>query len=348
MIETEMTRPFWTDKPQFEDITVLICQNKTHDLIRLCLESLFTFYPTIKTLVVNGSPNDQSGNWLKYKEAKLDNLTVWDRVGYDSHGVAMHEAIMYHVRTKYVLLLDSDVIVKRGGIVELMYRYGHNPHITQIKPSQEKPIRVLAAGMLMKVTRKGHACGPPKNEKDTLRYIHPSTGLYNVEMYKEMKANFVDHGAPCYAVMMEAEKKGLKVVGVPVADYVMHLSGASWTSPRTVWEWDNNVHLRPLVTFVAHSDIRQQDNDYDIVRPKKMKGGRFVIHGRDPQPVSNDLFTMRFNVTGDYVCLSDNPPPHLVTLIRKHAIMSPKADILDIEGHHIYSRKYFQSIASWV
>lgn len=330
MIETGMVRPFWEDKPMHEDITVLICQNKTYDLIRLSLESLLTFYPTIKILVVNGSPTDQSGKWLRYKEAQHDNLTVWDRTGYDSHGVAMHEAIMGHVTTKYVLLLDSDVIIKRAGVIELM---------RNAMPG------VFASGMLMNVTRKNHACGWPDGPDDVLRYIHPSTGMYDVDIYKSMKSQFTDHGAPCVYPLIEAEEKGLMVIGLPVGDYIMHMSGASWTVPRTVWEWDNGVCMRPLVTFITHADIRQSDNDYDIIRPYRGEAQSVIVHdGREGKTVDNDVFSIRFNVMGDFVCACQSSPNDgVIARLRALATSSPELNEINIDGFIFYKRKYFQS-----
>lgn len=332
MIETAMTRTTWTDKNNFEDITVLICQNKTHDLIRLCLESLFTFYPKITTLVVNGSPNDQSGRWLKTQEAMRDNLTVWDRTGYDSHGVAMHEAIIGHVKSKYVLMLDSDVIFKRHGVIEIMY-------------SSIKSDPYFAVGSLMNVTLSNHACGAPKDENDVLRYIHPSCGLVDVEMYKSFKSNFTDHGAPCVYPMIEAQEKGIPVLGVNVADYVLHLSGASWTDPRTIWPQDFGVFIRPLVTFISISSVLQVDNDYNVISPGDTIKTHVVIHGYEPVHVHNNLFSIRFHVTGYFVCVCDNPSTNLITILRNQ-IRNEVKNEYDIEGVKVYSREYFQQVIS--
>lgn len=334
MIETSMVRVTWHDKPVLEDVTVLICQNKTYDLIRLTIESLLTFYPTIKIVVADNSPNDRSGQWLRYKSTKHTNLQVVS--GDKSHGVAMHTAIIRDVETKYVLLLDSDVIFKRHGVIELM-------HSNMINHPFLNDKEIIASGSLMNVTNSNDACGPPKDESDILRYIHPSVGMYNVEMYKQYNANFVDHGAPCVYVMQEARRKQHEVVGVNVADYVLHLSGASWTDPRTVWEWDFDTFRRPLLTIVSNEAVIQSDDDYEIVSRGYMSKGHYVIHGRESQHVDNNYFNMRFNVRGDYVCLTHNVPVEFVKMVRNQAIRYPGTDILDVAGVHVYSRRYFQS-----
>ena len=330
MITTEMIRPFWEDKPQLEDITVLICQNKTYDLIRLSVESLLNHYPTIKILVVDGSPNDASGKWLAYKAAITDNLSVWIRVGYDSHGVAMDEAIRQKINTRYVLTLDSDVIIKRAGWIEKMRR--------SIKG-------LFAIGALMEVTRKNHACGSPENESDVLRYIHPSTMLFDRNIYLQLKP-FTDHGAPCVYTMIDAEERGLKVKGFPVAEYVMHLSGASWTEPRTIWSWDNGVAMRPIVTFVCNPwlKINPAGNDYDVVHAFERVTGKFVIHGQEPRDISSTLFQLRFKVSGDFVCVADTEVTgNIITELMGHVITNPSQSSYKIREHTFYTRKEFQS-----
>lgn len=344
-----MIRPFWTEpaRPDLDDITVLICQNKTPDLIRLSLTSLLTFYPTIKILIVNGTPDDEAGRWIKYKAAKHPNVTVWDRTGYDSHGVAMDDAIREKINTRYVLTLDSDVIIKRGGWIEEMkrrlnYRFLQNDEY-------------FAIGALMEVSRKGDACGDPQDETDILRYIHPHCGMYDRNIYIELETSFTDHGAPCVYTMKAAEEKGFRVEGFPVGDYIMHLSGASWTEPRTVWSYDNEVMVRPLVTFIGaipHLSM-QSDTDYDALgRSINWTKGSFVIHGKDPQLVDSGNFTGRLRVMGDYVCLNEDlftglSNRDLIQQLRTFATLMPNEPILEVDGLTFYTRKYYQEEIAW-
>jgi len=345
MITTDMIRPFWKEPehPELNEITVLICQNKTPDLIRLCIESLLTFYPTIKILVVNGTPNDEAGLWLRYKEAKVPNLRVWDRVGYDSHGVAMHEATITQIATKYVLMLDSDVIIKHGGWIE------------KIIPKEG----CFSAGSLMEVTDSNYAIGGPTCDADILRYIHPSCGMFDREIYisllekTNLKSAFADHGAPCVYTMKAARDFGYLVEGFPIADYVMHLSGASWTDPRTVWKCDNGVCLRPLVTFITDLPVYQTDTDYDVVRIGDKCEGNFILHDGSPAvQVSNNLFSQRYRITGDYVCvigtLSNPLRADLVSRLRKEVTAWPERLEIEIEQFVFYTREHFQSKIAWL
>jgi hypothetical protein len=129
----------------------------------------------------------------------------------------------------------------------------------------------------------------------------------------------------------------------------MHLSGASWTHPRTVWSQDNNVFIRPLVTFISEVYIYQADSDYDIVRRGNPEKGRYVIHGSEPKEVDNLMFSQRMRITGDYVCpveLGRFVDSNLVEKLRAEATLN-YADVIEIDNHKFYKRAFYQSQISW-
>lgn len=305
--QVSLVRPFdfsdtqyHIDKWKEKDITVLICHRNTNDLIRLCLESLLRFYPDIPIVVMEGGSTDDSVFYLRYKSMLHPNIKIIEGTDttsrFTSHGVTMHEALKHHIHTKYVLLMDSDVIVERAGLIEDML------------PEFNKDELLYAIGSVMLVTRSGHACGAPKNEDDVLRYAHPSFSIYDVKKYHEVGKPFTDHGAPCVYSMLEAENKGLHIVYYPVDKYVSHLSGGSWTEPRTIWANDHQVLLRPFVTFIISNPAHleklqlQTNHDFDIVTTGNTEKINIVVHGLHPKIVNNNLYSIRYNVCGEYVC----------------------------------------------
>lgn len=289
----EYHRSQWNAK----DITVLVCQRNTNDLIRLCIESLLRYYPDIKILVVDGDSTDESAFYLKYKAIIHPNLKVWTRKGINSHGMTMDEAIKQHITTKYILLMDSDIIIERGGCIEgILDEFSINKNL-------------YAIGSLMLVTKSGHACGPPTSDADILKYAHPSFSIYDVDMYRKLNAPFVDHGAPCVYNMIAAEEKKLDIAYYPVDKYVSHLCGGSWTEPRTIWPDDHNVAIRPFITFIVNNGIHldklkvQTDHDFDIITPGNISSKFIVMYGSEPKKVSNGLYAIRHSVCGEYVCI---------------------------------------------
>jgi hypothetical protein len=355
---TKMDRQFWTNPKieELEQVTVLICQNQTPVRTRLCIESLLTFYPTIKILVVTSQVKDESYWYLKYKEARNPNIKIFERGGNQNHGDAMHDGIMGYVKTRYVLTMDSDTITKRGGWIELMVH----------EIAREG---VFSIGTLNLTTWSNDCIGNPKNDADIVKYTHPSCSMYDREIYLDLSADrqlvpdahgvtvrpqFCNHGAPCWSIMKACKLKGYEILGFPIEDYVMHLSGYSWTGPTVVWHDDNNVFVRPLVTFISTKFIDQWENDYDIVRPGVHTVGYFVSFNRDstnalPYKVANDLFSIRLKVTGDYICIVGDleVPLDIVTQLRMEVIKWPDRLAIEIEGFVFYTREYFQSNIAW-
>lgn len=336
--QVELVRPWWRYKKHHEDkwrdVTVLICQRKTKELITLCLESLLNFYPDINILVVDGDSHDESTIYLKFKSALYPNVKIWERKGRNSHGETMDEAIKTRIKTKYVLLLDSDIIVHRGGWIEDL--------------ESMMVMGIYAAGALMLVTRKNYACGPPDNEEDTLRYVHPSTGMYNVEKYKKMSP-FADHGAPCVFNMIDAEKRGLKVEYYPVDRYVSHLSGASWCVPKPIWPHGFNVRPVPFVTFIVPMKFFgkihfQKYNYFDIVYESTYDYGDVIMHEFGQRNVGNNVYRNRILVTGEYICELEEHHivvEEIMTMFIDSVIKDPKEE-LDIFGIKFIKRNKWQ------
>lgn len=341
---TPLARPNWNHedyfREKFEDVTILICQRNTRDLIQLCVSSILQHYPEIKILVVDGNSQDESISWLHFMAAMHPNIKVWERVGRNSHGETMHEAIQKFIKTKYVLLMDSDTIVRRGGFIEKMLEQFYDDE------------KLFATGSLMLVTRSGEGCGDPKNDNDVLRYAHPSCSLYDVDFYKRLNAPFHDHGAPCIAAMIAAEHSHFNIEGFPVEKYVQHLCGASWQQIPTVWNDDADIQIRPLVTFICDYDdsdediiATQTDADFNMVMIDKKITGQISTYDRGTKYTHEQLFDIRFKVNGYYVCDvrgEVNVQPDFIKTFREFAMAHPNKNELTFQGIKIFKRKYWQ------
>lgn len=344
-----MVRPLWThrqwflDNDHLGDITVLVCQRKTVDLIRLTIESLLRFYPDIKIVVVDGDSRDDSTLYLRYKaittpNLKLVEIKVNDGHKHNSHGETMDFAIKNHITTKYVLLMDSDLVIERHGFIEGMKEQIENKGL-------------YATGTLMLMSEKGEGCRPPDDENDILPYAHPSCSLYNAETYKTLR-RFYDHGAPCCWNMIDAKHKGLKVGYFPIDKYVSHLSGASWCEPQTIWNHDHDVYLRPFVTFITDNHVEalktQTDRDFDIVDTAPNANSFVVLHEDGiKRNITNNLYGMRFKVQGEYVCYLSpyiqDISEKLVHLVKLAAIAQNAPNELNVGGLVFYKRNYWQN-----
>ena len=325
-----MIRHTWTPPESFQDLTVLICQRKTPDVTKLCLESLLAWYPGIHVLVVDGDSKDESSMYLAMKQALYPNVKVHTYQGErHSHGEIMDYALRELITSRYVLLMDSDVITMRGGWVEEMLNrfYGYSLG--------------YAIGTLMSMGIKAEGCGPAESEEDTVLYAHPSLSMINREMYLGMEP-FKDHGAPCIANMVDAKEKGYLVADYPVENVSLHLSGSSWTAPRTVWWHDNDVMVRPMLSIIGgHSEY--DGNDVEVIpldyTPKRWDS----IITWDMKPTSNyDIvgFNIRFNVRGEYV-VEGSVDMDEIELFRQAVIRSAD-DVITINGLEFIRRKEWQ------
>lgn len=356
MIETQLDRPYGIDTQKHKEawatknVTVLICQRKTKDLIQLCLESLFRFYPDIPVLVVDGDSQDDSSQYLSFMQTKHSNLRVWTKPnpsgGKTSHGVTMHEAITEHITTKWVLAMDSDIIFERGGFLE--------------KAISELTDDMFGYGTLMLTSRKNFANGAPLDETDVLPYAHPSFSFYNRDIYLQLQnaqvklvnghyhpAIFCNDGSPCVLSMIAAQDLGYKVDGFNVADYVTHLSGSSWTKPRTIWRHDFDVNTRPFITFIvpegfdANQLRNQTDQDFEIVFEHEPYEFDVVIHGHLPVKATNRVYKHRLNVRGEYI-----DRLHSSTKLGKDYVASLKNFLIKSDQsalwHFAVPRKYWQ------
>jgi len=322
--ETPLIRPNWEYELyhrkvwQNKGITVIMCERDTLDITRLALESLLTFYPDIPVLVIDGGSTDGTVQYIQRLCYKYPNITLWQREGRNGHGTMLDEGINTYIKTKYVLLMDSDVIVKRGGWIEMMLERMNSEDI-------------YAIGTLMQVTDSKDGIGEPINDGDILRYAHPSCSIIRRETYLTLPP-FVEHGAPLVFNMQAAKEQGLRVEYFPIEYYCAHLSGASWVIPRTIWRNDMGVHTRPFVTFIIgrlqyhYIDelLLQDDRDFDIALAGEMHSDLVAVHNEGEFEFSNRLFPLRHLVTGDYICVTPAPytwfPPQLVSDAKKAAL----------------------------
>lgn len=330
----------WRERNKAFDTTVLICQHNTLDLTRLCLESLLRFYPDIPVLVVDTTSDDNSILYVQWKSIVAPNVRYWVRPGVRSHGMSMDDGVKKFITTKYVLLMDSDVISERGGYIEgMLDQFDANPQL-------------FATGSTLRCTRKNYGCGFPTDDADLFWYPHPSCSLYDVERYKTLgtKGAFTDHGAPCIYALLEAEKVGWQIDTFPTDEYVSHLSGASWCNPRCVWPHDHDVLTRPFVTFVPSDPAagmmlaNQTDTDYDIVWPAPPANADIAVPFMlEARHLGNTGYGIRFDVRGEYVCaLTDKVSAEFVHDLKMAAISFKAPDYVDVQGQRCYRRRYWQ------
>lgn len=332
----EYHRNLWAAK----DVTIAICQRKTKEFTQLCVESILRFYPDIQILVIDGDSQDDSTLYLRYKALKVPNLKVYERIGQrHSHGFTLDDAIMNHITTAFVLPMDSDTIVNRGGWVEgMLDQFMANP-------------KLYATGSLMLVSHSNYGVGAPKDDNDILRYAHPSCALFHVPTYRELDTQFNDNGSPLAHNMLAAEKAGLQIGAFPIDKYVSHRMGVSWVKEhQIIWKDDYDVFIRPFITFIVtlpeHFALLQKQSDKDFNVVLKDKYTQMRIWESEGKDISNQFYGIRYMINGEYVCLLNEAVSDIVenfVHLAKVQIIENKAPLeINVGGIRLADRKFFQ------
>ncbi len=342
----EQTRPVWKHLDHFTQngkelpVTFLICQKNTKVLIQLALESLLRFYPDVNILVVDDDSTDDSKLYLQYKELVTPNLKVWYKgEPYLGHGGNLHEAIVNLIETEYVMVMDSDVIIERGGFLEEM--------LEEFKLNT----KLYAIGTLQISSYKNNG-GEPDTVDDVTLYPNPQLSLFHVPTYHELDAPFILDGTPLILNAKAAKDAGLDVKYYPTDLYTSHNSGSSWSEPRTIWMDDHDVKIRPFLTVIVNSDtlLRCESGDYDIVVAKENMNGLFIFPDGSPAfSIDSKLFSLRHKVIGEYVVdYSDIRMDALsmgndfITELKLKVIEEKVPNETEIHGIKIYKRQYWQ------
>lgn len=196
------------------DITAIVVNYKTVNLVKKAVKSFRRYYPTIPLILIDNNSQDGSTDWAGRQRGKHTQVLINNHnIG---HGPALHQGIM-QAKTRYVFTFDSDVVFNRGGFLEKM---------------QEQ--KIYAIGWLRFVNHNG-VSSKSKNAVWLCPYIHPYAALYDRKIYLTL-APFNHKGAPCVANMHDAKKKEIQVASFPIENYVTHLVAGTRRMYKGHWD----------------------------------------------------------------------------------------------------------------
>jgi hypothetical protein len=98
------------------------------------------------------------------------------------------------VKTKYVVIFDSDIIMLKSPVEEMFKLVEKDTY---------------AVGWIYEIGIDGFDYGTPgRNHLKPIPYIHPYFMLLSVDQYFKFHP-FIHHGAPCYKAFLDIYEKGL-------------------------------------------------------------------------------------------------------------------------------------------
>ena len=184
------------------DITVIIINYNTPDLLRIAVDSLKKFYPKISLIIMDNGSLNESVSLIKTLQNNYENTkTVFlDENIY--HGPAMDLAISKYVTTEKVFFLDSDTETFKAGFLEEMNTLMENPNVYGI-------------GEFNKVNKRGFTDGKGKIILQT-PYM-----LLRTSIYKKLPA-FFHHGQPTLLNFVTSWEHGYFLEYFPISTYIDH------------------------------------------------------------------------------------------------------------------------------
>lgn len=208
------------------DITVIVVNYRTPDLLKRCCHSIRSSYPHIGIILVDNGGCEESAKYARTATIAYTSILNSCNIG---HGPAMHQALRY-CRTPFAFMFDTDCEMLNPGLFELM-------------GEEFKDTRTYAVGDLWRVNDRGIHTGHPNDH----HYIHPSAMMLDVGKYR-LLVPFNHHGAPCFLNMQDAVKKGYLLAGINrqvLAHYYYHNRDGTTRRIGGIPNWDPNNEAFP-------------------------------------------------------------------------------------------------------
>ena len=184
------------------NLTGVVVNYQTPDLLETAIESFRQFYPTVKLLIVDNGSQDSSVEMIKSAVDKDENADALFHSTNLFHGPAMNSA-MSVVESEFVYFFDSDTVTRAGGFLEEMvsllqtsdaYGVGRVHHVNTRGFPKENGIPILISYYMMWRT-------------STYRTLPP----------------FNHHGLPVLGNCVAAQQQGHRLISYPVEEYVEHV-----------------------------------------------------------------------------------------------------------------------------
>lgn len=230
-----------------EDITAIVINWRTIDLVALCVQSLLRFYPQIELILVDNDSKDESSDWIRSLAKKEANISAVMNIGhrYQDAPLARFPKLQIRPVPGYEQVIDFLDQGTEQLIEEKVYRglfgdgnVGHGPALhqalmltkTRLALALDSDCEVLAGGFLEEmhgffrdervyaVGRKMHLCrlrGNPIREGDGFDHIHESVILLDLQKYRSLLP-YVHFGVPSIINMPDATRHGFHLVDYPI------------------------------------------------------------------------------------------------------------------------------------
>lgn len=185
------------------DVTVVIVNFQTPDLVRIAVDSFKKHYPKVSLLIIDNGSKDESPEIIRQlAESHIETKAIFlEKNIY--HGPAMDLVMKVHIETEMVFFLDSDTETKKTGFLEKM--------VSLIGNDDQN----YGAGEYSWVNKRGFSA------KEGVLILQTPYMLLRKSIYDRLTA-FEHHGQPTLFNFTDAGSKGYKLISFPISSYIDH------------------------------------------------------------------------------------------------------------------------------
>ena len=185
------------------DLSTVIINFQTPELLQTAVGSFKKEYPEAKLLIIDNGSRDNSPEVIRGMVKDLQNTKAVYLPENIYHGPAMDLAIRGYVDTGFVLFLDSDTETKKGGFLEKM--------LAGIQSND----RVYGVGEFTIVNKRGFKA------EEGITILQTPYMMLRTDEYKKLSP-FIHHGQPTLFNFKEAAEKGLSLSEFKISAYIDH------------------------------------------------------------------------------------------------------------------------------
>lgn len=188
-----------------KEVTAVIVNYQTPELLQQAVESFKIIYPDVKTLIFDNGSRDNSKSVIQNLVSTYNgSVTAHFEEKNIYHGPALHKTLTELIHTDYCFFLDSDTITTKGGFLE---------QGVETLASNKKN---YAFGYCIKANDRGF-----KDENGITIAVTPY--LLLKRKYYNKFPPFIHHGQPVLLNFKDAQEKGYRVIHHPMDHYIEHL-----------------------------------------------------------------------------------------------------------------------------
>lgn len=184
------------------DITTVIINFQTPDLLATAVSSFKKEYPYMDLLILDNGSEDNSLEVIKDLEKQFSGISVIELEQNIYHGPAMDLICKKYIKSEFVFFLDSDTETKKGGFLEKMN-------------SMFNTEKVYGVGEFNVVNKRGF------KSNSGLTILQTPYMLLRTEIYNHL-APFIHHGQPTLFNFKSAQEEGYELKEFRISEYIDH------------------------------------------------------------------------------------------------------------------------------